>query len=204
MQFAGAFQTEVAVQNIFLCCRFSLKTKRTRPCTQSANTTLSCKCCSIRSKNRSSSPFFLFFEYFVFIGFYFPLAVTQIITLQLLLMMMWSLMSSDVGLTSLLGTNCDQCMCMVQYCLMSTETGRLIRMGSPGQPPHTAPELYDIILQLCVWYLCVPHHLPWDFLLLKGVREIFKMCCHLCVLMKAMWALETEHKSWLRRNEKVE
>ena len=99
MQFAGAIQTEVAVRNIFLCCRFSLKTKRMRPCTQSANTTLSCKFCSIRSKNRSSSPFFLFFKYFVFIGFCFPLAVAQIITLQLLLLMMWSVMSLDVRLT---------------------------------------------------------------------------------------------------------
>ena len=34
------------------------------------------------------------------------------------------------------GTNCDQCVCMVQCYFMSTETIRLIRMGSPGRPPR--------------------------------------------------------------------
>ena len=32
----------------------------------------------------------------------------------------------------ILGTNCDQCVCMVQCCLSSI---RLIRTGSPGRPP---------------------------------------------------------------------
>ena len=36
----------------------------------------------------------------------------------------------------ILGTNCDQCVCMVQCCFTSTETVRLIRTGSPGQPPR--------------------------------------------------------------------
>ena len=35
----------------------------------------------------------------------------------------------------MLGTNCDQCVCMVQCCFTSTETIRLIRDGSPGRPP---------------------------------------------------------------------
>ena len=35
-----------------------------------------------------------------------------------------------------LGTNCDQCVCMVQCCFTSTETIRLIRTGSPGRPPR--------------------------------------------------------------------
>ena len=35
-----------------------------------------------------------------------------------------------------IGTNCDQCVCMVQCCLTSTETIRLIRTGSPGRPPR--------------------------------------------------------------------
>ena len=36
----------------------------------------------------------------------------------------------------ILGTNCDQCMCMVQCCFMATETIRLIRTESPGWPPQ--------------------------------------------------------------------
>ena len=38
--------------------------------------------------------------------------------------------ASDVGLTYL-GTNCDQCVCMVQLCFTSTET-----IGSLGRPPR--------------------------------------------------------------------
>ena len=34
------------------------------------------------------------------------------------------------------GTNCDQCVCMVQCCFTSTGTIRLIRTGSPGRPPR--------------------------------------------------------------------
>ena len=33
----------------------------------------------------------------------------------------------------ILGTNCDQCVCMVQCCLTSI---RLIRTGSPGRSPR--------------------------------------------------------------------
>ena len=36
----------------------------------------------------------------------------------------------------LLGTNCEQCVCMVQCCFTSTETIRFIRTGSPGRPPR--------------------------------------------------------------------
>ena len=36
----------------------------------------------------------------------------------------------------MLGTNCDQCVSMVQCCFTSTETVRLIRTGSPGRPPR--------------------------------------------------------------------
>ena len=35
----------------------------------------------------------------------------------------------------ILGTNCDQCVSMVQCCFTSTETVRLISTGSPGRPP---------------------------------------------------------------------
>ena len=36
----------------------------------------------------------------------------------------------------MLGTNCDQCLSMVQCCFTSTETVRLIRTGRPGRPPR--------------------------------------------------------------------
>ena len=36
----------------------------------------------------------------------------------------------------ILGTNCDQCGCMVQCYFTSTETVRLIRTRSPGRPPR--------------------------------------------------------------------
>ena len=37
---------------------------------------------------------------------------------------------------TLLGTNCDQCRSMVQYCFTFTETRRLLRTDSPGRPPR--------------------------------------------------------------------
>ena len=42
-----------------------------------------------------------------------------------------------------LGKNCDECLCMVQFCFTSTETIRLIRTESPGDHLdfHTAAEL---------------------------------------------------------------
>ena len=36
----------------------------------------------------------------------------------------------------ILGTSCDQCRSMVQYSFTSTETRRLVRTDSPGQPPR--------------------------------------------------------------------
>ena len=40
-------------------------------------------------------------------------------------------MSADI-----LGTNCDQCLSMVQCCFTATETIRLIRTWSPGRTPR--------------------------------------------------------------------
>ena len=54
----------------------------------------------------------------------------------------------------ILGTNCDQCMCMVQCCFTSTETIRLIRTGSPGRPPrlsHSSWTLTDIVIWMMVF-----------------------------------------------------
>ena len=43
----------------------------------------------------------------------------------------------------MLGTNCDQCLCVIHCCFTSTETVRLIRTESPGWPPGlSAPELW--------------------------------------------------------------
>ena len=51
----------------------------------------------------------------------------------------------------ILGANCDQCVSIVQCCFTSTETIRLIRMGSQGWPPqlsHT-PELCRFVTISC-------------------------------------------------------
>ena len=46
----------------------------------------------------------------------------------------------------ILGTNCDECVSMVQCCFTSTKNIRLVRMGSPGQPPrlsHSSSTLHS-------------------------------------------------------------
>ena len=51
----------------------------------------------------------------------------------------------------ILGTNCDQCVCVVQCCFTFTGTVRLIRTGSPGRPPrlsHSSWALYDKEIEL--------------------------------------------------------
>ena len=48
-------------------------------------------------------------------------------------------MSADI-----LGTNCDQCVSMVQCCFTSTETVRLIRTGSPGRPPRLSHSCWTL------------------------------------------------------------
>ena len=67
-------------------------------------------------------------------------------------------MSADV-----LGTNCDQCLSMVQCCFTSTETVRLIRSGNPrtatsiftqllnSDPlPHLHPSLIRLMVSVSV------------------------------------------------------
>ena len=44
----------------------------------------------------------------------------------------------------MLGTNCDQCLSMIQYCL--TETARLIRTESPGRHTSTLTQLLNSVL----------------------------------------------------------
>ena len=56
------------------------------------------------------------------------------------LTVMWSLMS----LTYYIGfTNCNQCVCMVQYCFTSAETIRLIRAVEPRTTTLTFTQLLN-------------------------------------------------------------
>ena len=48
----------------------------------------------------------------------------------------WSRASCLWMSVDILGTNCDQCLNMVQCCFTSTETLKLIRTESPGRPPR--------------------------------------------------------------------
>ena len=44
----------------------------------------------------------------------------------------------------ILGTNCDQCLSMVQCCFTSTETVRLVRTESPGRPPRLSQSSWTL------------------------------------------------------------
>ena len=66
------------------------------------------------------------------------------------------LMSSDVR------TSWDQCVSMVQYCLTSTETIRLVRSENPGRPPRLSHSSwaqnfhhsFDPCLNACSCIMC--------------------------------------------------
>ena len=47
----------------------------------------------------------------------------------------------------ILGTNCDQCVCMVQCCFTPTESIRLIRTESPGRPPPFSHSSWTLMSQ---------------------------------------------------------
>ena len=51
----------------------------------------------------------------------------------------------------ILGTNCDQCVSMVQYCFTSTETIRLVRTESPGRPPWLSHSSWTLNSEICWW-----------------------------------------------------
>ena len=57
----------------------------------------------------------------------------------------------DVELTvfecrvDILGTDCDQCVSVVECCFTSTETVRLIRTGSPGRPPRLSHSSWTLM-----------------------------------------------------------
>ena len=63
----------------------------------------------------------------------------------------------------ILGTKCDQCVCMVQRCFTSTETIRLIRTGSPGRPPRLSHSSWTLTIAylspalLCSLSVCIFH-----------------------------------------------
>ena len=62
----------------------------------------------------------------------------------------------------MLGTNCDQCVCMVQCCFTSTETVMLIRTGSPGRLPSTFTQLLNSEVFVCFVLLQPYCHLITD------------------------------------------
>ena len=82
----------------------------------------------------------------------------------------------------ILGTSCDQCPSMVQYCFMSTETRRLIRMDSPGRPPRLSHSSWT----MCIWFFFT----ILSVLLLQNNEGVFELlfskedsffCLDLCV-----------------------
>ena len=59
----------------------------------------------------------------------------------------------------ILGTNCDQRLSMVQCCFTSTETTRLVRMKSPGQPPRLSHSSWPLTwLGHGYWVFYSYHH----------------------------------------------
>ena len=87
-------------------------------------------------------------------------------------------------LADILGTNCDQCVSMVQYCFTSTETvrGSLGRKAQDGHLDfHTAPEL------------CIPRNPFWP---LYNTQNCCRQCSHSLLLSKA------SGRPWKRRLDK--
>ena len=86
----------------------------------------------------------------------------------------------------ILGTKCDQCVCMVQRCFTSTETVRLIRTGEPRTATSTVTELLNSVASFCftfVWSTSLFHSVVWsdapNRLLLKG--EALSLCLSVCL-----------------------
>ena len=77
------------------------------------------------------------------------LVVVVVVMMMMMMMMTWSLMSSDVGV-DILGTECDQCVCMVQCCFTSTETVRLIRTGKPRTATSTFTQLLNSVILVVI------------------------------------------------------
>ena len=57
----------------------------------------------------------------------------------------WGRTSRPLMSVGILGTNCDQCLNMVQCCFTSTETVRLIRPECPGRPPRLSHSSWTLI-----------------------------------------------------------
>ena len=100
----------------------------------------------------------------------------------------WSWASCHRMSVDLLGTNCDQCRSIVQYCFTSTETIRLVRMDSPDGhlDSHTAPELW-LWVDGAIWFTlymhesmeCVFMRRLWvDWCNSKINRKMFQRICH--------------------------
>ena len=82
----------------------------------------------------------------------------------------------------ILGTNCDQCVCMVQCYFTSTETIRLIRTGNTGRPPqlshsswtlhYVVGDCFYIALVIRHWNMSLEHFsLVFELVLLASIRK---------------------------------
>ena len=91
----------------------------------------------------------------------------------------------------ILGTNCDQCLSMVQYCFTSTKTIRLIRTESPGRPPRLShsSELWRRFRY-------------WDFTIYTACQTLWRLCwwwCHCtsCLLNFIVCSAWLQHRLYL-------
>ena len=82
----------------------------------------------------------------------------------------------------ILKTNCDQCRSMVQCCLTSTETVRLIRKESPGRPPRLSYSSWTLLedVPLVELVYLVFTRMPDD-----SYRKPLRFRC--CVRMTSFW-----------------
>ena len=93
-------------------------------------------------------------------------------------------MSSDVSW--LLGTNCDQCLSMVQCCFTSTETARLVRTKYPGRPPRLSHSSWTLSWALTTMYLN-DYCIKWRQ---TGVTTLWSLPCDETVVWKfQQWGL---------------
>ena len=77
------------------------------------------------------------------------------LSLPVHMIMMWSLLSSGCRV-GILGTKCDQCVCMVQCYFTSTETVRPIRTGSPEWPPRLSHSSWTLSCLYTFVYRLLP------------------------------------------------
>ena len=83
----------------------------------------------------------------------FALFLYYVVAILSCLLWWWGRASCPQMSVDILGTNCCQCRSMVQCCFMSTETVRLIRTESPGQPPGLSHSSWNLLSFVCLFAL---------------------------------------------------